>query len=214
MLAPHKIDIQQGNYVDQAMVAKLKPEMTRSQVRFILGTALIADPFHTSRWDYVFLTGKANNVHAQHKISVLFEGDKLKRVEGDLVLAADTIVVSGQSILEKPADEADAFHMLSRLRGHSHKVVTAVALSHLRQVRQKTDVTKVTFRHVSDDFIRAYIATGEPMDKAGAYGIQGYGAALVEKVEGDFFGVMGLPVRLVLDLLAEAGFDYDFRMPS
>jgi len=139
---------------------------------------------------------------------------KALSVEGDLVLAADTIVVSGQSILEKPADEADAFHMLSRLRGHSHKVVTAVALSHLRQVRQKTDVTKVTFRHVSDDFIRAYIATGEPMDKAGAYGIQGYGAALVEKVEGDFFGVMGLPVRLVLDLLAEAGFDYDFRMPS
>jgi len=90
MLAPHKIDIQQGNYVDQAMIAKLKPEMTRSQVRFILGTALIADPFHTSRWDYVFLTGKANNVHAQHKISVVFEGDKLKRVEGDLV-PADTL---------------------------------------------------------------------------------------------------------------------------
>jgi septum formation protein len=79
----------------------------------------------------------------------------------------------------------------------------------MRLLRLKTDVTKVTFRHVSDDFLRAYIATGEPMDKAGAYGIQGYGAALVERVEGDFFGVMGLPVRLVLDLLAEAGFPYE-----
>jgi outer membrane protein assembly factor BamE len=90
MLVPHKIEMQQGNYVDQAMVAKLKPEMTRSQVRFILGTALIADPFHPSRWDYVFLTGKANDVRAQHKITVLFDGDKLKRVQGDLV-PADTL---------------------------------------------------------------------------------------------------------------------------
>ena len=90
MLAPHKIDIQQGNYIDQAMVAKLKPEMTRSQVRFILGTPLIADPFHLSRWDYVYLTGKANNVHTQHKITVVFDGDKLKHVEGDIV-PADTL---------------------------------------------------------------------------------------------------------------------------
>lgn len=87
MLAPHKIDIQQGNYVDQAMVAKLKPEMTRSQVRFILGTPLIADAFHPNRWDYVYLTGKANNVHAKHKITVIFDGDKLKQVEGDIVPA-------------------------------------------------------------------------------------------------------------------------------
>ena len=87
MLAPHKIDIQQGNYVDQAMVAKLKPEMTRSQVRFILGTPLIADVFHQNRWDYVFLTGTANDVHVKHKITVIFNGDKLKNVEGDLVPA-------------------------------------------------------------------------------------------------------------------------------
>lgn len=83
----HKIDIQQGNYVDQAMVAKLKPEMTRSQVRFILGTPLIADAFHPNRWDYVYLTGKANNVRAQHRITIVFDGDKLKHVEGDIVPA-------------------------------------------------------------------------------------------------------------------------------
>jgi outer membrane protein assembly factor BamE len=87
MLAPHKISLQQGNYIDQAMVAKLKPDMTRSQVRFILGTPLIADAFHQNRWDYVFLTGKANNVRVQHKITVIFDGDKLKQVEGDIVPA-------------------------------------------------------------------------------------------------------------------------------
>ena len=91
MLVPHKIDIQQGNYIDQAMVAKLKPEMTRSQVRFILGTPLIADLFHPQRWDYIYLTGKANDVHARHKITVVFDGDKLKQVEGDLV-PADTLL--------------------------------------------------------------------------------------------------------------------------
>jgi outer membrane protein assembly factor BamE len=87
MLAPHKIDIQQGNYVDQAMIAKLKPEMTRSQVKFILGTPLIADAFHPNRWDYVYLTGKANDVRTQHKVRIVFDGDKLKHVEGDLVPA-------------------------------------------------------------------------------------------------------------------------------
>lgn len=85
MLAPHRIDIQQGNYVDQAMVAKLKPDMTRSQVRFILGTPLVADVFHPNRWDYVYLTGKAGEVRTQHKITVVFDGDRLKYIDGDVV---------------------------------------------------------------------------------------------------------------------------------
>lgn len=85
MLAPHRIDIQQGNYVDQEMVAKLKPEMTRSQVRFILGTPLVADVFHPNRWDYVYLTGKAGEVRRQRKITVVFDGDKLKHIDGDVV---------------------------------------------------------------------------------------------------------------------------------
>ncbi len=87
MLAPHKIEMQQGNYVDQSVVAKLKPEMTRSQVRFVLGTPLIADVFHQNRWDYIYLTGKANDVRVQHRITVIFDGDKLKSVEGDIVPA-------------------------------------------------------------------------------------------------------------------------------
>ena len=90
MLVPHKMDVQQGNYVDQAMVAKLKPGMTRSQVRFILGTPLIADIFHPNRWDYVYLTGKANNVRVQRRIVAVFDGDKLKQVEDDMA-PADTL---------------------------------------------------------------------------------------------------------------------------
>jgi len=85
MLVTHRIDIQQGNYVDQAMVAKLKSDMTRSQVRFILGTPLVADAFHPNRWDYVYLTGKAGEVRRQRKITVVFDGDRLKFIYGDAI---------------------------------------------------------------------------------------------------------------------------------
>ncbi len=131
-------------------------------------------------------------------------------VEGDLVLGADTLVVVGGDILEKPTDGEDALRMLQRLQGRTHEVVTSVALSAKRRTRVLTDRTRVTFRAASDDMLRDYITTGEPMDKAGAYGIQGYGAALVEKIDGDFFGVMGLPVRLVLELLRHEGIAYRF----
>ena len=135
---------------------------------------------------------------------------KALSVEGEYVLAADTVVVLGQDVLEKPADEDDAFRMRRRLSGRTHQVVTAVALAHRGEVRVKTYVTKLTFRALTEELVSAYVATGEPMDKAGSYGIQGYGAALVQGIDGDFFGVMGLPVRLVLQLLEEAGVGYAF----
>jgi septum formation protein len=136
--------------------------------------------------------------------------EKALSVTGALVLGADTTVLLDDQLLEKPADAEDALAMLRLLQGRSHEVITSVALVSQGTVRQATDVTAVTFHPCSDDFLRAYIATGEPMDKAGAYGIQGYGAALVERIDGDFFGVMGLPVRLVLRLMEEAGFPYRF----
>ena len=136
--------------------------------------------------------------------------DKARAVPGHLVLAADTIVVLDGELLEKPADEDDAVRMLLRLQGRTHDVVTAVALRADETVFEAIDVTAVTFRPAREGMLRAYARTGEPMDKAGAYGIQGYGAALVERIDGDFFGVMGLPIRLVLDLLAEAGAPYSF----
>lgn len=136
--------------------------------------------------------------------------DKARAVPGALVLGADTTVVVDGELLEKPADEAEALVMLRRLQGRRHEVITAVCLLADGVAREAADTTAVFFRPATDDELRAYIATGEPMDKAGAYGIQGYGAALVDRIEGDFFSVMGLPVRLVLRLLAEAGYAYEF----
>lgn len=134
--------------------------------------------------------------------------EKARAVPGELVLAADTVVVLGDEILEKPVDDRHALAMLQRLRGVRHDVVTAVALLAGGVLHEAVDRTAVTFRALDDAWLEAYVATGDPRDKAGAYGIQGVGALLVERIEGDFFTVMGLPLRLVIDLLARAGHAY------
>ena len=100
-LSAYKIDIQQGNYVTQDMVAKLKPGMTRSQVRFALGTPLIADPFHPDRWDYVYVLHKKGQLVAQRRIIAVFKDDKLVRIEGDVVPARE-----GEAQPETPAAAA------------------------------------------------------------------------------------------------------------
>lgn len=87
-LTPYKMDIQQGNYVTQDMVAKLKPGMTRAQVRFALGTPLVVDPFHTDRWDYVYVLRKKGKIVEQRRLIVLFQDEKLLRLEGDVTPAA------------------------------------------------------------------------------------------------------------------------------
>jgi septum formation protein len=133
-----------------------------------------------------------------------------ERHPGRLVLAADTVVVLEGAMLGKPESPAEAEAMLARLAGREHEVVTAVALAAHRRVALRVDRTRVRFRPLDAETIRDYVATGEPLDKAGAYGLQGYGAALVERIEGDCFGVIGLPVRLVVDLLADAGAPYRF----
>lgn len=127
-----------------------------------------------------------------------------------LVLAADTVVVLAGAVLGKPGSAGEAEAMLARLAGREHEVVTAVALAAGGRVTQRVDRTRVRFRPVDAATIRRYVATGEPLDKAGAYGLQGYGAVLVERIEGDCFGVIGLPLRLVVELLAEAGAPYRF----
>ena len=137
--------------------------------------------------------------------------EKALSVPGNLVLGADTTVVVRDEVLEKPIDAADALRMLKKLQGRTHQVVTSVALVADETVHQATDVTNVTFRRLDESLLESYVMTGEPMDKAGAYGIQGYGAALVERIEGDFFSVMGLPLRLVLELLEQAGHGYRFE---
>ncbi len=132
------------------------------------------------------------------------------RAPGDVILAADTTVVLDGTIFEKPQSPAHAVRMLERLQGRTHEVLTAVAVARDGELAQALDVSRVTFRPADRATLEAYVATGEPMDKAGAYAIQGLGAPLIERVEGDFFGVMGLPLRLALDLLARFGRPYRF----
>jgi septum formation protein len=128
----------------------------------------------------------------------------------DVVVGSDTIVVVDGDILGKPRDQAHAAEMLARLSGRTHTVFTAVAVAHGGSTRSGVEEVDVTFRMLDDETIAAYIATGEPMDKAGAYGIQGYGAAIVERVEGDYFAVMGLPIGRMISLMREAGLEYKF----
>ena len=127
-----------------------------------------------------------------------------------LVIGADTIVVIDGRVLGKPRDADDAAEMLKLLRGRTHIVMTAVAVAFNGQMASAVEQVAVTFRELDDDEIEAYIATGEPMDKAGAYGIQGYGATIVRRVEGDYFAVMGLSLVRLVALMAEVGVTYDF----
>ena len=124
-----------------------------------------------------------------------------------LIIAADTVVALEDAVLGKPADEADAFRMLSALSGRRHRVYTGVTVRQGDRVLTGHEVTEVTFRPLTDAEIWAYIRTGEPMDKAGAYGIQGRGSLLVEGIVGDYFNVMGLPVCRLGLMLREFGLD-------
>ena len=116
------------------------------------------------------------------------------RDHDDVVVAADTIVVCNGTVLGKPIDEADAFRMLKLLSGKDHQVMTGLTVLRGETAVVCTEVTDIHFRELSDREIRAYIRTGEPMDKAGSYGIQGGAALFAEKMVGDYYNVMGLPV--------------------
>ena len=121
------------------------------------------------------------------------------------VIAADTIVVIDNVILGKPQDAAAAKSMLQRLSGRTHQVMTGVAVRYKGQQLSKVCVTDVSFRQLTAEEIDAYIATGEPMDKAGAYGIQGRGAVLVEKINGCYNNVVGLPLSLLYLMMQRLG---------
>jgi septum formation protein len=124
-----------------------------------------------------------------------------------LVLAADTVVALGEEILGKPADAGDAARMLRRLSGRRHDVHTAVAAIRDGNTAFRTSSSQVTFRNLLGREIEAYVATGEPLDKAGAYGIQGLAAIFVTRLCGSYTGVVGLPLCETADLLACLGVD-------
>jgi septum formation protein len=148
---------------------------------------------------------------AREKAQAAF--DRLPEPAGALVLGADTIVVVDGEVLGKPASPADAFRMLRRLSGRWHDVITGVCLcgASLGNPEEKpfadvrAETTRVQFLPLTDEDIRQYIATGEPMDKAGAYAIQGVASRWAPRIEGDYFNVMGLPVSLVCRMLREWG---------
>lgn len=130
---------------------------------------------------------------------------------GDTVtIGSDTIVVVDGDVLGKPKDRAHAATMLRRLSGRSHVVMTGVAVAHRGRVVSGLEEVGVTFRSLTDDEIERYIDTGEPMDKAGAYGIQGFGATIVARVDGDYFAVMGLALNRLVGLFRELGLNYAF----
>ena len=122
-----------------------------------------------------------------------------------LVIGSDTVVVLDNVILEKPKDEEDAFRMLSSMSGRMHEVYTGVALCKDGETHADCEVTRVWFRDLGEDAIKRYIASGEPMDKAGAYGIQQMGALLVKGIEGDYFNVVGLPLCKLCEMLEDLG---------
>ena len=137
--------------------------------------------------------------------------EHVARGNGDaLIIGADTIVVIDDIILGKPRDVDDAARMLRMLSGRSHTVMTAVAATNEGRTVSGVEIVDVTFLPLDDDRISRYIATGEPMDKAGAYGIQGYGATIVRRIDGDYFAVMGLSLVRLVAVLRELGIAYDF----
>lgn len=159
--------------------------------------------------DETYLPGEQPEAHAERlareKALVIAE----RRPEA-LVVGSDTIVVIDGDVLGKPRDRAEAVAMLRRLSGREHHVCTGIAVAHGGRVESGLERVRVLFRELDERTCEEYVATGEPMDKAGAYGIQGFGSAIVEAIEGDFFAVMGLPVVRMLRLIERFGWRYGF----
>lgn len=157
--------------------------------------------------DETYLPGERPAAHAER----LARGKAVAIRQPDaVVIGSDTIVVVDGDVLGKPKDESDAARMLRRLSGRSHVVITAVAIAWKDRLESAIEEVTVTFHDLSDADITAYIATREPMDKAGAYGIQGFGATIVRSVDGDYFAVMGLPLQRLVVLAERMGLRYPF----
>lgn len=163
--------------------------------RELLATAGIAFTVRVRQVEEVRGPGELPDAYvrrlARAKAEAAWEG------RDEIVLGADTIVVLGQEVLEKPRDAADAHSMLRRLAGREHTVITGICLRHPKGSQVDSSATRVRFTPLSDAEIDAYVATGEPLDKAGAYAIQGRASKFVEGVDGCYFNVIGLPLSQV-----------------
>jgi septum formation protein len=184
------------------LLASVSPR--RRELLALLGLACEVAP---SDVDETWRNGERPAAHAER---LAREKVGVRTRPAAVVVGADTIVVVDGAILGKPRDAAEAGTMLRRLAGREHEVVTAVAVAYGGRTASGVRQTTVRFRPLDDAMIAEYVATGEPLDKAGAYGIQGYGAVLVERIDGDYFTVMGLGLELLVDLLARVGLRYHF----
>lgn len=159
--------------------------------------------------DETYLPGETPAAHVERLARLKAETVAASRPDA-LVVGGDTVVVDGERILGKPSSAEEAVAMLLSLAGREHQVLTAVALAGGGETVGAVGAARVRFRPFGRRTAEDYVATGEPMDKAGAYGIQGLGAALVEGIEGDYYTVVGFPVGRFLELLERKGWRYAF----
>lgn len=175
--------------------------------RELLALVGIAHEVRPADVDERYLAGESPRAHAERLARA--KAGKIAQPDA-VVIGSDTIVVVDGDVLGKPLDEAEAARVLRRLSGRTHTVITAVAVAWRGSVESDVEEVGVTFHRMTDDEIAGYIATREPMDKAGAYGIQGFGATIVARVEGDYFAVMGLPLQRLVRLFEKVGLRYAF----
>jgi septum formation protein len=188
------------------VLASMSPR--RRELLALLGLACEINPADV---DETWRNGEPPAMHAERLAQ---EKAAARPRSGAVTIGADTIVVIDGAILGKPRDAAEASEMLRRLAGREHEVFTGVAVAYDGREASGVARTAVRFRALDDTTIAEYVATGEPLDKAGAYGIQGYGAVLVERIDGDYFTVMGLGLGLMVDLLERVGLRYRFGIVS
>lgn len=177
--------------------------------RELLSLVGIAHEVRPANIDESYLDGETPHAHAERlareKALVIATADP-----DAVTIGSDTIVVIGGKVLGKPRAREHARSMLRQLSGRTHEVMTGVAVCRGGRTVSGVETVRVVFRKLTDAEIDAYIDTGEPMDKAGAYGIQGYGATIVSKVNGDYFAVMGLPLNRLVRQLESLGLRYPF----
>ncbi|MDQ3242569.1 MAG: Maf family protein [Gemmatimonadota bacterium] len=159
--------------------------------------------------DETYMVGEEPKAHAERLARAKAEAIAAAEPES-LVIGADTVVVIDGAVLGKPRDAAEALRMLRMLEGRTHSVLTGIAAVWQGTLVSRIVSVDVTFKPLTGEELSSYIATGEPMDKAGAYGIQGYGATIVSRIEGDYFAVMGLSLVALVALINELGLSYDF----
>lgn len=175
--------------------------------RELLILAGIDHEVHPANIDESYLAGETPRHHAER----LARGKAAAMsAPTDVVIGSDTIVVVDGDVLGKPRDRAHAVEMLRRLSGRSHTVMTGMAVCWRDTMVSDLVEVGVTFRSLTHGEIDRYVATGEPMDKAGGYGIQGYGSTIVDRVDGDYFAVMGLSLNGLVRLLKRLGLVYEF----